>query len=640
MKEGSGNKISLELLAPAGNADIGIEAIRHGADAIYIGPPSHGARKSVSNSLDEIARVVDLAHQYRAKVYATVNTIVYENELKAVESLCHDLYRIGVDALIVQDMALLRMNLPPIALHASTQCDIRTPEKAKFLEEVGFSQLVLARELSLSQIEFITRAVSIPVECFVHGALCVSYSGRCHASWMVNGRSANRGECGQVCRWPFTLTDEHGNVICKDKYLLSLKDLNLSNDLDSLISAGVTSFKIEGRMKEMGYVKNITSLYNQKLNQIIVNSGGKFERSSCGSVEYYFAPDARKSFNRGFTQYNIKPDNKPDNNKPVTKESLSSFLTPKSIGEPIDDIKNLHNGDGISFFDKSGNYCGANVNKIIGDKIQTQTSIIPTKELTLFRTKDLSWDKIMSKETAQRKIDLEITIDNKKIKAVDQRGVEVYLAFEEEFEEAKKQMDYSSEFSRLGNTIYKLKAFIAEKGFNLFIPKSKLSSIRRELIELLDKANKALYPYDYRRKENPNIDYPERELTYRDNMANSLAKDFYRDHGILKFENALEISEGGKDSELLVMTSRHCILRDLGICGKYETEDWKASDVINRYIEKEVTKFKKDYKGDLKNLKDSLFLTSGSNRFRLKFNCPKCEMEVYSCQERKGNKSK
>ena len=330
---------ALELLAPEGNTEIAIEAIRHGADAVYIGPPSHGARKSVSNSIEDIERVVDYAHRFRARVYATVNTLVYENELETARRLVSDLYKAGVDALIVQDMALLEMDLPPIALHASTQCDTRTVDKARFLEDVGFSQIVLARELTLEEIRKICESVSVPVECFIHGALCVSYSGRCHASQACMKRSANRGECSQMCRLPYTLTDADGKIIQKDRHLLSLRDLNTLSRLEDLVVAGVSSFKIEGRLKDVNYVKNIVGAYRRKLDTIIEKNPDKYRKSSYGSVRLGFEPIPEKSFNRGFTPYFLN-DRK--------QKNISNPLTPKSMGERIRNLSELNSGDGIS----------------------------------------------------------------------------------------------------------------------------------------------------------------------------------------------------------------------------------------------------------------------------------------------------
>ena len=316
----------LELLAPARTADIAIEAIRCGADAVYIGGPSHGARQSAPNSLEDIRRVVDFAHQFGARVYVTVNTLVYPDEIADVERLVADLYRIGVDALIVQDLGLLRMKIPPIELHASTQCDIRSAAKARFLAEAGFSQLVVARELTVDEMREIASSVDVPIEAFVHGALCVSYSGDCQAGFASAGRSANRGECPQVCRHRFDLVDSGGNVLIAGKHLLSLRDLNRSQSLAEMIEAGVSSFKIEGRLKDLDYVKNVTAYYRRELDRIIAASGGRYVRSSFGSSTVGFTPDLNKSFNRGFTEYFTRS---------ARPGRMASIDTPKWQGEPI-----------------------------------------------------------------------------------------------------------------------------------------------------------------------------------------------------------------------------------------------------------------------------------------------------------------
>lgn len=582
----------LELLAPAANSEIAIEAILHGADAVYIGPPSHGARKSASNSIADIEKVVDFAHQYRAKVYATVNTIIYESEIKTVETLIRDLYHIGVDALIVQDMGILRMKIPPIAFHASTQCDIRTPEKAKFLEEVGFSQLVLARELTLQEIRIISETVTIPVETFVHGALCVSYSGRCHASQAVVGRSANRGDCAQICRLPYTLSDSKGSVVTKDKYLLSLKDFNASHNLEALIDAGVRSFKIEGRLKDAAYVKNITALYNQRLNSIIVSNPQKYERSSYGKVSLKFNPQADKSFNRGFTNYFLKE------RRPL---QITSMFTPKSQGEKIEDVSILNNGDGISFFDKQGKFTGVNINKIDKGKIITARKIEIPKGSHLYRTSDIKWQKLMAGSTAERKLALSIDIDNSGVTASDERGMRVRLPITSEYERALKKMDYKSIFEKLGSTIYYLESINEKIDPSRFYRASDLTNLRRALIDLLDRANKTTYPFEYRRKELPLVKYPQSCLDYKDNVANSLAEDFYKSHGVDRIEKAIEATGNQKRGDV-VMTTRHCILRELGLCKKDRNDSHK--------------------------LKFPLYLNYEGGKFKLDFDCNNCEMKV------------
>lgn len=584
---------NLELLSPATNKDIAIEAIRHGADAVYLGATSHGARKSASNSLDDIAEVIDYAHVFRARVYVTVNTIVYENELRRVEQLCRDLYHIGADALIVQDMSLLRMNLPPIALHASTQCDIRTPEKAEFLQNVGFSQLVLARELGLNEIKAITDVVRIPVECFVHGALCVSYSGRCHASQVAYGRSANRGECAQICRLPYTLTDANGKIISKERHLLSLKDFNASHSIPKLIESGVSSFKIEGRLKDIGYVKNVTAHYDKILNTYIREHDG-FRRSSFGISETTFEPQLNKSFNRGFTEYFLK-ERRP--------EHIASLETPKSMGETIANLSQLHNGDGISYFDKGGNYVGSNINKVEKDFVLTAGGQRITSASGLHRTLDIEWQKQLNRNnTASRKINIDIDIDKKGISAHDERGVFIRIPLGIDIEKSNRPMDYQADFNRFGNTNYKLGNFASQLDDMTFIPKSYIGDLRRAIVEQLDSANLASYPFQYKQREDMQAIYPVKHLDFRDNVANSLAEEFYRSHGVTRLERAIETKdkESKKRKGITVMTTRHCILRELGLCKRLVRGKFQEPLTIKR--------------ADL--------------NYRLHFNCADCEMEV------------
>ncbi len=581
----------LELLAPASNAEVAIQAVLHGADAVYMGATSHGARKDASNSIEDIARVVAFAHQYRAKVYVTVNTIVYEDELQRVKELCESLYRIGVDALIVQDIALLDLDLPPIALHASTQCDIRTPEKARFLEDVGFSQLVLARELTLDEIKTISETVTVPIECFVHGALCVSYSGRCHASQATLGRSANRGECAQICRMPFTLADSKGKILAKNKYLLSLHDYNASNKIEELIGAGVSSFKIEGRLKDADYVKNVVAYYRRKIDEVIANDPDKYERGSYGKSMVSFEPNLEKSFNRGFTDYFLS-SRRPAN--------IASLLTPKSMGEVVSDMRLLNNGDGISFFDRNGNYQGVNINRVEGNRITTARKVDIPKEATLHRTNDVEWQKMMSRATAERKLSLKVWLDNEGVTAEDERGVRARLPLDVSKEKARKDMDYRDELARLGNTPYTLTSYEATHNRNMFVSRSQIANLRRRLVECLDQANLATYPFEKRRKENVEAKYPCAKLDYRDNVANSVAEKFYRRHGVTEIERAIETKKTAPASGTVVMTTRHCILRELRICKKEVRPSFE----------------------------EPLRLTGGPSAFKLRFNCQRCEMEV------------
>lgn len=589
----------LELLAPAANKEVAREAILHGADAVYIGASSHGARSKAANSIEDIAWTVAFAHQYRARVYVTVNTLVYEDEISEVEELVWNLYRAGVDALIVQDMSLLRMNLPPIQLHASTQCDTRTVEKAMFLEKIGFSQLVLARELSLMEIRDISRNVTVPVECFIHGALCVSYSGRCQASERCLGRSANRGECGQMCRMPYTLRNGNGEVLIKDRYLLSLADFNASGHIGELIEAGVSSFKIEGRLKDAYYVKNVTAAYRNIIDSFIMRAPDRYCRSSCGRSEITFTPSLDKSFNRGFTDYFLNGRG---------SQRMASFITPKSLGEKIRSISQLNNGDGISFYNRiTGAYEGVRVNRVENGKIRSSRGIKVPKDAEIRRTYDVEWQKALSGETAERKVRVDISIDESGITASDERGVKVTIPLSVDKMVARKPMEIKHIFDKLGGTIYYLGNFENSLSADTFIPASVLTKLRRELIATLDKTNEAIYPFEYRRKEELDVKYPLESLDSRDNMANSLATVFYRQHGVKKIENAMEVKNRSelKGKEEIVMTTRYCLRRELGCC--------KKSPVNKKLFER---------------LSEPLTITTGPNVFRLDFDCKGCEMNV------------
>lgn len=584
----------LELLAPAADRDVAMQAILHGADAVYMGGPSHGARRRAANSIDDIRAVTDFAHTFRARVYVTVNTLVYERELKEVEHLCRDLYEAGVDALIVQDMSLLRLDIPPIALHASTQCDTRTPGKARFLQDVGFSQIVLARELSIPEIRAVTDAVSVPVECFVHGALCVSYSGRCGASFMSMGRSANRGECAQMCRLPYTLRNGRGEILEKDRYLLSLRDFNASRSLRDMVQAGVSSFKIEGRLKEADYVKNVTAAYRLRLDEIIAGSDGRYRRSSCGTSEITFSPDLSKSFNRGFTSYFL------EGRRPG---QMASLRTPKSMGEIIDDPRKLNNGDGISFFNVSGEYEGVGVNRVDNGRIIGSRPFRLPLGAEIHRTLDRRWQTMMARDTAVRTVAVDISVDDTGVTARDERGVTVRVALDADRSPARKPMDPRPVFAKLGGTAYRLREFENRLDPSVFIPASQLTAIRRRLVETLDRANLDTYRFDTRRPELP-VPYPAATLDSRDNVANSLARRFYEEHGVTRIAPAYETDRDSGDR--VVMTTRYCLRRELGCCLRDRDV---ASDRRARYA-------------------GPLSISTGPHTFRLDFDCARCEMNV------------
>lgn len=582
----------IELLAPAKDAEIAIEAIRHGADAVYIGASSHGARVSAANTLDDLKKVVEFAHQFHAKVYSTVNTIIHDKELSHVERLITDLYKIGIDALIVQDMSVLRMDLPPIQLHASTQCDTRTIEKARFLESVGFSQIVLARELTLGEIKGIADAVNVPIETFVHGALCVSYSGRCHLSQSLFGRSANRGECAQPCRLPYTLSDANGKIIVRDKHLLSLKDFNASDRIADLLQAGVSSFKIEGRLKDIAYVKNITAYYRRLIDAQIEVAPHLYERASFGTSDIEFTPNPAKSFNRGFTHYFL------DNRRPA---DIASLHTPKSLGEKILDLSLLNNGDGISYFNDNGEYDGCRVNKIENGRIFTTKGVLKLpKHTDIYRTSDNLWEQQMAKKTAVRRINVDISIDEKGVSASDERGNKIRIALDVDKDIAQKPIQPEKIFAKLGETIYHLHNFENILSSQTFIPASQLTALRRQLIRQLDTLNNLRYQYPQRGVEDKSVAYPLRNLSYKENVSNRLADEFYRSHNVSQIEPALESQVSKKGEKRVVMTCRHCILRELNMC-------------------KRQSQFK---------YKEPLQLSSSDNLLTLEFDCKNCEMKV------------
>lgn len=604
-------KRCIELLAPARDANVALQAIKCGADAVYMGAENFGARASAGNSVEDIAQVVEFAHKYGARVYVTINTIIFDNELDAVEQLIWRLYEVGVDALIVQDMSLLRMKLPPIELHASTQCDIRDVAKARFLQEIGFSQIVVARELSLKEINEIYKGIDVPIEAFVHGALCVSYSGDCQASCIAMGRSANRGECAQMCRLPYTLYDGAGNVLIADKHLLSLRDMNRSDYIKEMLEAGVSSFKIEGRLKDVGYVKNIVAYYRNKIDEVISQNPERYCRASYGKSLLNFEPLPEKSFNRGFTSYFLNGKH----------SSIASIDTPKSIGARVAVVKHcrgnelvvaleetLANGDGLGYFNSKGEFCGFRLNRISGNKLYPASKVDLKVGTILYRNSDKAWiDKMHDEVGVSRVIELKMHLqqhDGKLILTVeDERGCKVNVVFDASHdiaqtpqEEARKRV-----LKKLGNTIYTV-ASIKDDWGNVFIPASKLTDLRRKAIDALDEQWKNVDRRNHRRMENANCMLPQgNKLSYHDNVANRLAEEFYRQHGATTIERAVEVDQKAAGREIVVMTTRYCLRREMGYCLKTsQGARWKSP----------------------------LHITSANHRFRLDFDCSKCEMKV------------
>lgn len=598
----------IELLAPAKDKECGIQAILHGADAVYIGPPHHGARAAAGNSIEDIKELADFAHIYNAKIYVTVNTIIYDNELEDTREMIYQLYEAGVDALIVQDMSLLEMKLPPIALHASTQTDNRTPEKVKFLEECGFSQVVLARELSLEEISNISSQCNVPLEVFVHGALCVSYSGQCYVSQACFNRSANRGECAQFCRLPLTLTDATGKIIAQDKHLLSLKDMNRSEHLEKLLDAGATSFKIEGRLKDVDYVKNVTAYYRMKLDEIFAKRT-EFCRGSSGKTELNFSPELSKSFNRGFTDYFLTG----------RKSDIASFDTPKSKGQYVGKVGeiqkkffsintnlDLHNGDGLCFVNQKGELQGFRINKIEGKNIFPLEMPKLRRNDAIYRNFDIDFNRALSKKSAERKIDIEIELTENNfgftLSAKDEDGFTASIAFDSQKEKAKSEQydNIVRLLSKLGNTPFNAADVKIEISDNYFIPASTLTENRRKLTEAMMRVRKIRYQREIR-KAVANPDMHGRKATYLDNIANKLSVQFHKKAGISSVSPAYELSP---ERNAVVMFCKHCLKKSLGICTKDNVE----------------SPYKEPF----------TLTTQNGKKFTLKFNCNRCEMHVVS----------
>lgn len=553
---------SIELLAPAKTADIGIEAIKHGADAVYIGASSYGARAAAGNSIDDIARLVAYAHLFKAKVYVTVNTIIFDEEMKDVETLIWQLHDIQVDALIIQDLRLLSLNLPPIPLHASTQMDNRTVEKVQYLQSLGFQQVVLARELTTQEIADIHKACpETMLEVFVHGALCVSLSGRCNASEALFGRSANRGVCAQVCRMSFDLTAsrsinestaEQRLCLARGKHLLSLRDNCQINNLEILLQAGASSLKIEGRLKDVDYVKNITAAYSNALDAVIANHPDEYCRASSGHAILKFTPNVYKSFNRGYVKAPWCPD--------------ANLDTPKSLGEPVTKETTIHNGDGLCYIDKG---------TLMGFSVNNASAFKPARGVKYFRNQDVEWGKMLSKPSAERKIYVDIAIDDNGISMTDEDGFTAHAAFNTTFNLAHTHQteNIKRQLSKLGGTIFEARHIDVSLKKNYFIPSSMLSSWRRDLTEHLTNERITYYPLSRQKHNRVNI------IT---------EKPFEETH----------------DMSMPLMTCKYCIRKQIGMC-------LKDNAIHSR---------------EMHNLQ--LHMANGKI-FNLEFDCKNCMMKIY-----------
>jgi len=602
----------IELLSPAKNLECGLAAINHGADAVYIGASQFGARAAAGNSIEDIETLIQYAHKYRSKVFVALNTVLTDEQLPDAGKLIWDVYNAGADALIIQDMGILQLDLPPIALHASTQTDNRTVEKVKFLQDVGFSRVVLARELSLEQITEISTQTNVELEAFVHGALCVSYSGQCYMSQANCERSANRGQCAQYCRLPYHLLDADDTMLMKNKHFLSLKDLDLSDSLAELMEAGVTSFKIEGRLKDADYVKNITAYYRKKLDAVL-DGNTRFQKASAGRTTFFFEPNPEKSFRRGATDFFLHG----------RKADIAQLDTPKSMGEAIGKVKEigdyyftmssaekLNNGDGLCFINPHGDLTGFRVNKVDGRRVYPADMPRLNEGIWLYRNQDQAFDKILKGKTAERKVGLEIVFREIAtgfyIQLTDEDGTSILYQVQCDKQPAQKPEavndNIKNQLSKLGNTIYEAIDISIQLDAPWFFQASQLSEWRRLAVEQLDKAREIAYVRVSNRKSIP-ATFPTKQLTYLGNVTNANAEAFYREHGVEDINPGFEVKA---EEGVPLMFCKHCVKFNLGWCPK---EGYKAT------------------------FREPLFLKNNNQLYQLTFDCKICEMRISKSDE-------
>jgi len=623
-------KHHLELLSPARDTTIAREAILHGADAVYIGGPSFGARHNAENSVADIAELVTFAHLFHARVFVTLNTILHDDELEAARTLIWQLHEIGVDALIVQDMGVMEMDLPPIEIHASTQTDIRTLERAKFLDQAGFSQLVLARELNLQEIRAIADEVDSAIEFFIHGALCVAFSGQCNISHAQTGRSANRGDCSQACRLPYTLKDDKGQVVAFEKHLLSMKDNNQSANLRALVDAGVRSFKIEGRYKDVSYVKNITAYYRQRLDEIL-EGRPDLARASSGRTDHFFVPDPDKTFHRGSTDYFVT-DRKID---------IGAFDSPTFTGLAVGEVlkvgkhdltvqtrEPLSNGDGLNVLVKR---------EVVGFRASVVEPLSQSEEdgqplwqyrvepnempaairqlrpnHPLNRNLDHNWQQALLKTSAERRVGVrwlaKLRANELELHVTSEEGAYATVSLAGPFGEAKKPEQVPGQIadllSQLGTTIYHAEEVDVDAPQAFFVPNSQLKALRREAIEALTAAREAIRPLSSRKAVSvPPPVYPEAHLSFLYNVYNEKARAFYHRYGVQLIDAAYEAHE--ETGEVPVMITKHCLRFSFNLCPK------QAKGVTG--VRTKVAPMQ---------------LVHGDEVLTLKFDCKPCEMHV------------
>jgi putative protease len=614
---------TLELLAPAKTGEFGIEAINHGADAVYIGGPAFGARANAGNDIGEIARLAEHSHRYKARVLVALNTILHDSELEEARRVAWQVYEAGADALIIQDMGLLEIDLPPIELHASTQSDIRTVEKAKFLGEVGFSQMVLARELSLAQIREIHAATDATLEFFIHGALCVAFSGQCYISHAHTDRSANRGDCSQDCRLPYTLSDDQGRVVAFEQHLLSMKDNNQTGNLEALIAAGIRSFKIEGRYKDLGYVKNITAHYRRVIDRFL-ETNSDYRATSSGRTSLFFTPNPDKTFHRGTTDYFVN-DRKTD---------IGAFDSPKFVGLPIGTVTRLGsgwfemeaneplaNGDGLNYMHKR-EVIGLPINiaERKGD-VWRCTPNVPLAELpglkpgtAINRNGDHAWEMALTKKSAERRVAVDLALSETPegflLRITDEEGVAAEAAVTAEKSLAtqpdKSAASLRENLGKLGTTIYAARAIELALTEAWFLPASTINALRRDAVGALEAARAAAYQRPPRKPASePPAPYPEESLSYLANIYNDAARRFYAKHGVKLMDAAFEAHE--ESGEVSLMVTKHCLRFSFNLCPK------QAKGVTG-------------VQGQIR--AEPMTLVSGGEKFTLRFDCRPCEMHV------------
>jgi collagenase-like PrtC family protease len=622
----------LELLSPAKTAEIGREAILHGADAVYIGGPAFGARHNASNPLEDIAALVEFAHRYRSRIFVTMNTIMHDAELDTARKQIWQLYEAGVDALIIQDMGLLEMDLPPIQMHASTQCDIRTVEKAKFLSQVGFSQLVLARELTIEQIRAIRAQVDTPLEYFIHGALCVAFSGQCYISHADNGRSANRGDCSQACRLPYTLSDGQGRVVAYEKHLLSMKDNDQSRNLEALVDAGVRSFKIEGRYKDMGYVKNITAHYRLLLDEILERRP-ELAPASSGSTRVLFSPDVDKNFHRGHTDYFAQG----------RQDNIGAFDSPKYVGVELGTVVRIGgdnfdvhahsamaNGDGLNYMYKRDTVgIQANtVQKLGEDEDGQRWRVFPNEAVAnlpglkvgsvIHRNRDHTWEAQLTKKSSERRIKVDLILSEidgvtgktLRLALRDEDGIESHadavIALQPARDAAQADSALRTSLAKLGNTMFEAGDVALQLSQPWFVAASSINALRRDAVAAHEAARLASWQRPERAAvASPAPVYPDTQLSYLANVYNDKARAFYHKYGVQLIDAAYEAHQEAGDVSLMI--TKHCLRFSFNLCPKQA----KGVQGVQGQVRAEP-----------------MTLVSGDEQYTLKFDCKPCEMHI------------